>query len=116
MRKSSVSSRVKPEQSTCGTASMPYLFWISAQTPRVPARRRGRRVCSPAMHLMGGSTGWRLRRSLGDGTAALAAWYGAVLLRLHVPLPLTTGLLPADRIALVQPVTLLVVALQLLTV
>ena len=67
------------------------------------------------MHLMGGSVGWRLRRYLGDGVAGLAAWYGAVLVRVHVPLPLTLGLLPAERVALVHPVTVLVLALQLVT-
>src|SRR5581483_9346887 len=34
---------------------------------------------------------------------------------MQVPLPFTSGLLPADRLALVHPVTVLVVALQLLT-
>ncbi|HEV8632334.1 MAG TPA: sugar transferase [Thermoanaerobaculia bacterium] len=67
------------------------------------------------MHPMGGSRGWRARRYVGDGLAALVAWYGAVLLRVQVSLPLTHGLLPAERIALVHPVTLLVLALQLLT-
>ena len=64
---------------------------------------------------MGGSVGWRLRRYLGDGVAGLAAWYGAVLLRVHVPLPFTLGLLPVERVALVHPVTLVVLALQLVT-
>src|SRR5436190_18821582 len=67
------------------------------------------------MHGIGGRGGWRLGRYLGDAASALAAWYGAVWLRVHVPLPLTIGLLPADRLALVYPVTLLVLALQLLT-
>jgi len=63
----------------------------------------------------GGRGGWRLGRYLGDAASALVAWYGAVWLRVHVPLPLTIGLLPRDRLALVYPVPLLVVALQLLT-
>jgi len=67
------------------------------------------------MNPMGGSAGWRLWRYLGDGLAAIAAWYGAVWLRILVPLPLTHGLLPAERVALVHPVLVLVLALQLLT-
>lgn len=63
---------------------------------------------------IGAGAGWRLRRHLGDTLTALAAWYGALLLRVQVPLPFTEALLPADRIALAQPVTILVVALQLL--
>jgi exopolysaccharide biosynthesis polyprenyl glycosylphosphotransferase len=59
---------------------------------------------------------WRLRRQLGDSLTAVAAWYGAVLLRILLPLPFTAGLLPADRVPLVQPHLVLVVALQLLTV
>jgi exopolysaccharide biosynthesis polyprenyl glycosylphosphotransferase len=62
-----------------------------------------------------GAVGWRLRRYLGDGAVALAAWYGAVLLRVRFPFPLTVGLLPPDRLQLMHPVTVLVVALQLLT-
>ena len=64
---------------------------------------------------MGGSAGWRAWRYLGDGVAAAAAWYGAVYLRVFVPLPFTHGLLPAERVALVHPVLVLVLALQLLT-
>jgi exopolysaccharide biosynthesis polyprenyl glycosylphosphotransferase len=67
------------------------------------------------MPLLRSATGWRLGCYLGDGAVALAAWYGAVLLRVHVALPFTLGLLPADRIGLAHPVSLLVVALQLLT-
>src|ERR1044072_6444472 len=67
------------------------------------------------MHPMGGSAGWRAWRYLGDGVAAAAAWYGAVYLRVFVPLPFTHGLLPAERVALVHPVLVLVLALQLLT-
>ena len=52
------------------------------------------------MHPMGGSAGWRLWRYLGDGLAAIVAWYGAVWLRVFVPLPLTQGLLPPERVAL----------------
>ena len=40
MRKSSVSSRVNPRRARAAPASMPYLFWISAQTPSVPGRLR----------------------------------------------------------------------------
>src|SRR6185503_3933149 len=67
------------------------------------------------MDFIGGSAGWRLRRYLGDAAAAALAWYGAVWLRVAVPLPFTHGLLPAERVALVHPVTLLLLALQLLT-
>ena len=64
---------------------------------------------------MGGSAGWRRWRYLGDGLAAIVAWYGAVWLRVVVPLPFTHGLLPVERVALVHPVLVLVLALQLLT-
>jgi len=64
---------------------------------------------------MGGSAGWRTWRYLGDGLAAAVAWYGAVWLRVYVPLPFTHGLLPAERVALAHPVLVLVLALQLLT-
>src|SRR4051812_20428440 len=67
------------------------------------------------MQPLGSAAGWRLRRAVGDALAALGGWYGAVLLRVHVPLPFTHGLLPPERLALVPPVTLLVVAAQLLT-
>ncbi len=67
------------------------------------------------MSFMGGYPGWRLWRYLGDGLAAAASWYGAVWLRVVVPLPFTVGLLPAERVALAHPVLLLVLALQLLT-
>src|SRR5687768_13548354 len=68
-----------------------------------------------AMDFMGGYSGWRLWRYVGDGLAAAAAWYGAVWLRVFVPLPFTLGLLPLERVALAHPVLLLVLALQLLT-
>src|ERR1044072_4771476 len=67
------------------------------------------------MHPMGGSAGWRAWRYLGDGVAAAAAWYGAVYLRVFVPLPFTHGLLPAERVALVPPVIVLVLPPQRLT-
>ena len=67
------------------------------------------------MPLLRSATGWRLGCYLGDGAVALAAWYGAVLLRVHVALPFTLGLLPPDRIGLAHPVSVLVVALQLLS-
>ena len=67
------------------------------------------------MSFTGGYSGWRLWRYLGDGLAAAAAWYGAVWLRVFVPLPFTAGLLPAERVALAHAVLLLVLALQLLT-
>ncbi len=67
------------------------------------------------MSFTGGYSGWRLWRYLGDGLAAAAAWYGAVWLRVVVPLPFTAGLLPAERVALAHAVLLLVLALQLLT-
>jgi exopolysaccharide biosynthesis polyprenyl glycosylphosphotransferase len=67
------------------------------------------------MAVLRSATGWRLMCYLGDGAVAVAAWYGAVLLRVHVALPFTLGLLPPDRLGLVRPVTVLVVALQLLT-
>lgn len=61
-----------------------------------------------------GWRGWRLALYAGDVVCALAAWYGAVLLRITVPLPFTRSLLPPDRLELVHPVSFLVVALQLL--
>ena len=67
------------------------------------------------MALSSSAAGWRLARYLGDGAVALAAWYGAVLLRVHVELPLTIGLLPPDRLGVVHAVTVLVLALQLLS-
>ncbi|HET9768444.1 MAG TPA: sugar transferase [Thermoanaerobaculia bacterium] len=67
------------------------------------------------MHPMGGSASWRLWRYLGDGLAAVAAWYGAVWLRIAVPLPFTVGLLPHERVAPLDPALVLVLALQLLT-
>ncbi len=67
------------------------------------------------MHPMGGSAGWRVWRYLGDGLAAVVAWYGAVWLRVAVPLPFTIGLLPHERVAPLDPVLVLVLALQLLT-
>src|SRR4029453_813194 len=67
------------------------------------------------MHPFGATAGWRLGRYIGDAAAAVAAWYGAVWLRVLVPLPFTTGLLPVERVALIHPATLLVLTLQLLT-
>ena len=40
----------------------------------------------------------RLLRLLGDAASALAAFAAAFLLRIHLPLPFTRGLLPADRL------------------
>ena len=58
------------------------------------------------------------RRSLrlaGDGLAAVAALWAAFLVRLHVPLPFTRGLLPRDRLSLLSQDWLVVLALQLTT-
>jgi exopolysaccharide biosynthesis polyprenyl glycosylphosphotransferase len=58
------------------------------------------------------------RRSLrlaGDGLAAVAALWAAFLVRLHVPLPFTRGLLPPDRLRFLSREWLVVLALQLTT-
>ncbi len=61
-----------------------------------------------------GTSLWRLRRYLGDAAAAVAAWYGAAFLRIHVPMPFTRFLLPGDRLELAHEGVLFVVVLQLL--
>ncbi|HMB52306.1 MAG TPA: sugar transferase, partial [Thermoanaerobaculia bacterium] len=43
---------------------------------------------------------WGALRLAGDLTVALAAFYGAFALRMQVPLPFTSQLLPTDRLAL----------------
>jgi exopolysaccharide biosynthesis polyprenyl glycosylphosphotransferase len=40
----------------------------------------------------------QLLRAVGDAAAALAALAGAFLVRIHLPFPFTSGLLPADRL------------------
>ncbi|HEV2853229.1 MAG TPA: sugar transferase [Thermoanaerobaculia bacterium] len=58
------------------------------------------------------------RRSLrlaGDGLAAVAALWAAFLVRLHVPLPFTRGLLPPDRLRFLSQEWLVVLALQFAT-
>jgi exopolysaccharide biosynthesis polyprenyl glycosylphosphotransferase len=67
------------------------------------------------MSPFGATAGWRLARYLLDTATAVAAWYGAVWLRVWLPLPFTFGLLPVDRVGLAHAVSVLVVALQLLT-
>src|SRR5688500_3784584 len=79
---------------------------------RPPRQRHVRWAAMRSVVRPGGS---RLQRYLGDSLAALLAWYGAVWLRVEVPMPFTVGLLPMERVSLVHPVTLLVLALQLLT-
>ena len=58
------------------------------------------------------------RRSLrlaGDGLAAVAALWAAFLVRLHVPMPFTRGLLPPDRLSFLSREWLVVLALQFAT-
>jgi exopolysaccharide biosynthesis polyprenyl glycosylphosphotransferase len=55
---------------------------------------------------------WRSLRPVGDGTAAVAALWAAFLVRLHVPLPFTRGLLPGDRLRLLSQEWLVVLLLQ----
>jgi exopolysaccharide biosynthesis polyprenyl glycosylphosphotransferase len=58
------------------------------------------------------------RRSLrlaGDGLAAVVALWAAFLVRLHVPLPFTRGLLPGDRLGFLSREWLVVVLLQFAT-
>jgi exopolysaccharide biosynthesis polyprenyl glycosylphosphotransferase len=58
------------------------------------------------------------RRSLrlaGDGAAAAAALWAAFLVRIHLPLPFTRGLLPGDRLRLLSREWLVVVLLQFAT-
>jgi exopolysaccharide biosynthesis polyprenyl glycosylphosphotransferase len=52
---------------------------------------------------------------VGDGLAAVAALWAAFLVRLHVPLPFTRGLLPPDRLSFLSREWLVVLALQLTT-
>jgi exopolysaccharide biosynthesis polyprenyl glycosylphosphotransferase len=57
----------------------------------------------------------RALRLAGDGAAAIVALWGAFMVRLHVPLPFTQGLLPADRLRLLSREWLVVVLLQFAT-
>lgn len=57
----------------------------------------------------------RSLRLVGDGLAAVAALWAAFLVRLHVPLPFTRGLLPADRLRFLSREWLVVLALQFAT-
>lgn len=53
--------------------------------------------------MMRGSRGrWlgRLLVAVGDGGVAAACWYGALLLRINLPVPFTRYLLPEDRLSL----------------
>jgi exopolysaccharide biosynthesis polyprenyl glycosylphosphotransferase len=48
-------------------------------------------------------SGWRKGlRALGDGAATVAALAGAYWVRIHLQLPFTAGLLPGDRVRLLQ--------------
>ncbi len=57
----------------------------------------------------------RWLRLTGDGAAAVAALWGAFLVRLHVRLPFTRGLMPGDRLRFLSREWLVVVLLQLAT-
>ena len=57
----------------------------------------------------------RSLRLVGDGLAAVAALWAAFLVRFHVPLPFTRGLLPADRLRFLSREWLVVLALQFAT-
>jgi exopolysaccharide biosynthesis polyprenyl glycosylphosphotransferase len=59
-------------------------------------------------------TGRRLLRVAGDLAAALAAFSGAFWLRIHVPLPGTQGLMPADRLYFLRRDSWIVLVAQLL--
>ncbi len=49
-------------------------------------------------HWTGETASRQALRVLGDGLAALTALAGAFLVRIHLPLPFTEGLLPSDRL------------------
>jgi exopolysaccharide biosynthesis polyprenyl glycosylphosphotransferase len=57
----------------------------------------------------------RTLRPAGDGAAALIALWAAFVVRINVPLPLTQGLLPGDRLRLLSREWLVVVLLQFAT-
>jgi exopolysaccharide biosynthesis polyprenyl glycosylphosphotransferase len=57
----------------------------------------------------------RLLRLVGDGAAAVVALWAAFLVRLHVPVPGTRGLLPGDRLRFLSREWLVVLLLQLST-
>ncbi|HKI04868.1 MAG TPA: sugar transferase [Thermoanaerobaculia bacterium] len=57
----------------------------------------------------------RTLRLAGDGAAAVVALWAAFLVRLHVPLPFTRGLLPEDRLGLLSREWLVVLLLQFAT-
>jgi exopolysaccharide biosynthesis polyprenyl glycosylphosphotransferase len=57
----------------------------------------------------------RWLRLTGDGAAAVAALWVAFLMRLHVRLPFTRGLMPGDRLRFLSREWLVVVLLQLAT-
>jgi hypothetical protein len=54
-------------------------------------------------------------RALGDAAAAVAAPGAAFWVRIHLPLPFTTGLLPGDRLQFLQRDWVLVLLLQFAT-
>ena len=56
---------------------------------------------------------WQLLRVLGDAAAALAALAGAFWMRVHLPVPFTRGLLPADRLFFLSRGWIAVLAIQL---
>ncbi len=57
----------------------------------------------------------RWLRLAGDGFAAIAALWSAFLVRLHVPIPGTRGLLPGDRLRFLSREWLVVLLLQFAT-
>ena len=57
----------------------------------------------------------RSLRLVGDGAAAVAALWAAFLVRLHVRLPGTRGLLPGDRLRFLSREWLVVLLLQFAT-
>lgn len=70
-----------------------------AEVDRASADRPGRRPGRQGDHPWRSEPVWRrLLRMTGDAGAAWAAFAAAFYLRIHVPLPGTQGLMPADRL------------------
>jgi len=61
------------------------------------------------------SSSWRALRLAGDGGAAIAALWAAFLVRIHLPVPLTQGLLPDDRLQLLAREWAVVLLVQFVT-
>src|SRR5436853_7700202 len=57
----------------------------------------------------------RFLRLTGDGAAAVVALWAAFLVRLHVPIPGTQGLLPGDRLRFLSREWVVVLLLQFAT-